>query len=57
MISWVESVSVRPKPGFGIGNQNEGPLSVSVSEPIFFPKPKDFSHVSDFIQGYKFLYG
>ena len=28
--------SVRPKPGFGIGNRNQGPVSVSVSEPKFF---------------------
>ena len=28
--------SVRPKFGFGIGNRNQGPISVSVSEPIFF---------------------
>ena len=25
------SISVRPKPGFGIGNRNQGPISVSVS--------------------------
>ena len=28
--------SVRPKFGFGIGNRYQGPISVSVSEPIFF---------------------
>ena len=28
--------SVRPKPGFGIRNRNQGPLSVSVSEPKLF---------------------
>ena len=29
------------KPGLGIGNQNPGPISVSVSEPkLFDPKPK-----------------
>ena len=34
-------LSVQPKPGFGIGNQNQGPISVSVSEPkLFFQKPK-----------------
>ena len=45
--------SVRPKPGFGIGNRNQSPISVSVLEPkLFFPKPKlffqkisNFSHV------------
>ena len=36
-----DQTSVRPKPGFGIGNRNQGPISVSVSEPkLFFPKPK-----------------
>ena len=36
-------ISVRPKFGFGIGNRNQGPISVSVSEPkFFFPKPKLF---------------
>ena len=35
--------SARPKPGFGIGNRNQGPITVSVSEPkLFFPKPKLF---------------
>ena len=34
--------SVRPKFGFGIGNQNQGPIWVSVSEPkLFFSK---FTH-------------
>ena len=33
--------SVRPKPGFSIGNQNQGPIFVSASEPkLFFPKLK-----------------
>ena len=35
--------NVRLKFGFGIGNRNQGPISVSVSEPnFFFPKPKHF---------------
>ena len=34
--------SVRPKPGFGIGNQNQGPISVFVSEQILFPETKTF---------------
>ena len=28
---------MRPKFGFGIGNRNQGSISVSVLEPIFFP--------------------
>ena len=33
--------SVRPKPGFGIGNRNKDQVSVSVSGPeLFLPKPK-----------------
>ena len=33
--------SVRPKPGFGIGNRNHDQVSVSVSGPeLFLPKPK-----------------
>ena len=33
--------SVRPKPGFGIGNRNQDQVLVSVSEPkLFLPKPK-----------------
>ena len=33
--------SVRPKPGFGIGNWNQDQVSVSVSWPeLFLPKPK-----------------
>ena len=33
--------SVRPKPGFGIGNRNQDQVSVSVSGPeLFLPKPK-----------------
>ena len=35
------SSSVRPKPGFGIGNRNHDQVSVSVSAPeLFLPKPK-----------------
>ena len=34
-------LSVRPKPGFGIGNRNHDQVSVSVSAPeLFLPKPK-----------------
>jgi hypothetical protein len=29
-------VSVRPKSCYGIGNRNQSPISVSMSEPIFF---------------------
>ena len=32
----VQRVQREPKPGFGIGNQNQGPILVSVSEPNFF---------------------
>ena len=33
--------SVRPKPGFGIGNRNQDQVLVSVSEPkLLLPKPK-----------------
>ena len=33
--------SVRPKPGFGIGNRNQDQVSVSVSGPeLFLPRPK-----------------
>ena len=33
--------SVRPKPGFGIGNRNHDQVSVSVLVPeLFLPKPK-----------------
>ena len=32
--------SVRPKPGFGIGNRNQDQVSVSVLEPkLLLPKP------------------
>ena len=34
--------SERPKPGFGIGNGNQGPISVSVSKPIFFFENETF---------------
>ena len=39
-------VSLRPKPDFGIRNQNSGPILVSVSEPIFFSETffLNFSH-------------
>ena len=46
--------SVWPKPGFGIGNRNQSPISVSEPK-FFFPKPKlsvsNFSHVSHFFLG------
>ena len=52
----------QPKPGFCIGNRNQGPISVSVSEPklfsktkLFFSKILKFSHVFLLIRGYKFL--
>ena len=60
--------SVRLKPGFGIGNRNQGPISVSVSELKFFvPKPKLFFSknfnffliflmFSRFLRGHKFLW-
>ena len=32
----LELSSVQPKPSFGIGNWNQGPILVSVSESIFF---------------------
>ena len=33
--------SVRSKPGFGIENQNQGPISVSVLKLIFFSETKN----------------
>ena len=37
--------SVRPKPGFGIGNRNQDQVLVSVSGPeLFLPKPKLSPH-------------
>ena len=37
-------ISVQLKPGFGIWNQNQGPVSVSVYEPkLFFAKCKQKS--------------
>ena len=41
------SGSLRPKPGFGIGPRNQGPISVS--EPIFFPETlkKNFYQASN----------
>ena len=40
---YLHSTSVQLKPGFGIGNRNQGPILVSISEPkLFFPKPKLF---------------
>ena len=55
--------SVRPKPGFGIGNRNQGPISVLEPKLFFFPKPKHiffskifkFSYVFLLLGGYKFL--
>ena len=51
--------SVQPKPGFGIRNRNQGPISVSVSEPklfffetkIFFSEFFKFCHVLPFLGG------
>ena len=37
------STSVRPKLGFGIGNRNQGPITVSVSEPKLFVTKLFFS--------------
>ena len=34
--------SGRPKLGFGIGNQNQGPISGSVPEQIFFSETETF---------------
>ena len=42
--------SVRPKLGFGIGNRNQGPISVSVSEPNFF-----FSETETFFKFFSFF--
>ena len=39
--SW-NVVGIRLKPGFGIGNRNQSPTSVSVSQPIFFPETETF---------------
>ena len=53
--------SVRPKFGFGIGNRNQGPISVSVSEPNFFFSETNFFFFiiflifSHFLGEYKFL--
>ena len=33
--------SVRPKPGFGVGNQNQGPIRYWSSN-FFFPEPELF---------------
>jgi hypothetical protein len=41
-------VSLRPKPDFGIRNQNSGPILVSVSEPIFFSETFFFKLFSFF---------
>ena len=51
------------KPGFGIGNQNQGLISVLVLELIFFTETEtffyklfsNFSDVSHFYGEYKFL--
>ena len=40
------SGSLRPKPGFGIGPRNQGPISVS--EPIFFPETLKKKNLSSF---------
>ena len=48
--------SVRPKPGFDIGNQNQSPISLLVFEvkPNF--SVSNFSHVSPLLTwGYEFL--
>ena len=46
-------ISVRPQPDFGIGNRNQGLISVSVLEQeLFFPKPQIFQKKSN---KFKFL--
>ena len=46
-------ISVRPKPGFGIGNWNPGPILVLVSEAKFFFKLHIFLIFSHFlVEGY-----
>ena len=45
--------SVRPKPGLGIGNQNQGPILVSVLEPFFFDTE---TFVFNFFQASKFTH-
>ena len=51
--------SVRPKFCIGIGNQNQGPMSVSVWSRFFFFKTKpfftNFSHFPRFFGEYEFL--
>ena len=44
-------VALRPKPGFSIGNRNQGPISVSLSKSKFFFSVLNFSHVSHFFLG------
>ena len=43
--------SVRPKPGFGIGNRNQGPILVLLLEPIFFSRKGLFNNYVDKISG------
>ena len=53
--------SVQPKPGFGVGNWNQGPILVSVSEPIFLFSETEpcffqiFLTFSHFLEEKKFL--
>ena len=43
--------SVQPKPGFGIGNRNQSPISVSVTEPkMFFSKKETFMFPTFFLR-------
>ena len=47
--------SVQPKPGLGIGNWNQGPISVLVSEPkLSFLKPKLSFFKFSYMGKYKF---
>ena len=59
--TYLFNISVQPKPGFGIGNRNQGPILVLV--PIFFFRNRNFffqnfskvSNISHFLGGEKFL--
>ena len=46
-----ECFSVRPKFGFGIGNRNQGPISVSVLEPKLEHFFSNFSHFFPLLWG------
>ena len=44
-------------PKFGIVNRNQGPISVSVLEPVFFPKLRLFSNHFKFSHAFLLLTG